>query len=87
MDDIGAITVANSIKTATLGLADGEAVHEIMVVRLDLKGDAEPTGAIGAIAAANPPQARVPLRAQQEDLRGPAGPASLRQHRRAHPRG
>ena len=54
VDDIGAITVANSIKTATLGLADGEAVHEIMVVRLDLKGDAEPTGAIGAIAAANP---------------------------------
>jgi len=54
VDDIGAITVANSIKTATRGLADGEAVHEIMVVRLDLKGDAELTGAIGAIAAANP---------------------------------
>lgn len=38
VDDIGAITVANSIKTATLGLADGEAIHEIMVVWLDLKG-------------------------------------------------
>lgn len=87
VDDIGAITVANSIKTATRGLADGEAVHEIMVVRLDLKGDAEPTGGDRGHSGSQPPQARVPLRAQREDLRGPAGPASLRQHRRAHPHG
>lgn len=87
VDDIGAITVANSIKTATRGLADGEAVREIMVVRLDLKGDAELTGGDRGHSGSQPPQARVPLRAQQEDLRGPAGPASLRQHRRAHPHG
>ena len=61
VDDIGAITVANSIKTATRGLADGEAVHEIMVVRLDLKGDAEPTGGDRGHSGSQPPQARVPL--------------------------
>jgi hypothetical protein len=54
VEEVEAITVANSIKPATLGFADGERVHEIMVLRLDLKGNSEPTGAIETIAATNP---------------------------------
>lgn len=54
VDDIQAIVVANSIKPATLGFADGRDVHEIMVVVLQLKSGHQPVGAIGAIASANP---------------------------------
>lgn len=54
VDNIEAITVANSLKPATLGFADGERVHEIMVVAIALKGETQPTGVIEAIAAANP---------------------------------
>ncbi len=48
------ITIANSIKPSTANVADGEAVHEIMVLEILLKGDEQPTRAIEAIATGNP---------------------------------
>lgn len=51
---IESITIANTIKPSTANLDDGEAVHEIMVLDVRLKGDVQPTRAIEAIAAANP---------------------------------
>jgi len=51
---IESITIANSIKPSTANIDDGETVHEIMVLEVLLKGDAEPTKAIEAIARANP---------------------------------
>ena len=51
---IESITIANSIKPSTVNLDDGAAVHEIMVLDMRLKGDAQPTRAIEAIASANP---------------------------------
>ena len=47
------ITIANSIKPTTANLADGERVHEIMLLSLELKGDEQPVRAIEAIARAN----------------------------------
>ena len=47
------ITIANSIKPMTANLADGERVHEIMLLSLELKGDEQPVRAIEAIARAN----------------------------------
>lgn len=51
--DIEAITVANSVKATTANIADGARVHEILVMRIDLKGDIVPEGAIEAINGAN----------------------------------
>ncbi len=51
---IESITIANSIKPSTANLDDGVNVHEIMVLDVRLKGDAQPTRAIEAIAGANP---------------------------------
>ena len=51
---IESITIANSIKPATANIDDGATVHEIMVLDVRLKGDAQPTRAIEAIASANP---------------------------------
>lgn len=51
---IESITIANSIKPSTANLDDGEAVHEIMVLDIRLKGETQPTRAIEAIATANP---------------------------------
>ena len=50
---IEGITIANSIKPTTANLADGECVHEIMLLSLELKGDEQPVRAIEAIARAN----------------------------------
>lgn len=47
------ITIANSIKPTTANLADGECVHEIMLLSLELKGGEQPVRAIEAIARAN----------------------------------
>lgn len=47
------ITVTNSMKPTTTALADGERVHEIMLISLELKGDEQPVRAIEAIARAN----------------------------------
>lgn len=51
---IESITIANSIKPTTANIDDGTTVHEIMVLDVRLKGDAQPTRAIEAIAAVNP---------------------------------
>ena len=48
------ITIANSIKASTANVDDGTTVHEIMVLDIELKGEAPPTRAIEAIAGANP---------------------------------
>lgn len=50
---IEGITVTSSIKPTTANLADGERVHEIMLLSLELKGDEQPVRAIEAIARAN----------------------------------
>lgn len=47
------IEVTNSVKPTTAALADGEHVHEIMLLNLELKGDEQPARAIEAIARAN----------------------------------
>lgn len=47
------ITVTNSVKPTTTALTDGERVHEIMLLDLELKGDEQPARAIEAIARAN----------------------------------
>lgn len=51
---IESITIANSVKATTANLNAGERVHEIMVLDIRLKGDAQPVRAIEAIASANP---------------------------------
>ena len=48
------IEIANSIKPTTANLDDGERVHEIMLLNIQLKGDVQPTRAIEAIASSNP---------------------------------
>ena len=50
---IESITVPNSIKSSTANLDDGERVHEIILLSLELKGDEQPVRAIEAIARAN----------------------------------
>ena len=52
--EIERIEIANSIKPTTANIADGEKVHEILVLRMDLKGEVLPERAILAIAKANP---------------------------------
>ena len=54
VDDIDSIVVTNSIKPSTSGFTDGRDVHEILVLAILLKSDRQPTGAIEAIASANP---------------------------------
>lgn len=49
---IESTTIANSIKPTTTNLGDGGRVHEIMVLDIRLRGDAQPTRAIEAIASA-----------------------------------
>lgn len=48
------IEIANSIKVTTANIADGERVHEIMVLEVELKGTGQPERAMEAIARANP---------------------------------
>lgn len=51
--DIESISVANSVKASTANIEDGEAVHEILVMRVDLKGRKVPIAALEAIDSAN----------------------------------
>ena len=51
---IDRIEIANSVKPATANLADGSHVHEIIVLRIDLKCGEVPEHALEAIAKSNP---------------------------------
>lgn len=51
---IDRITLANTVKPATANLADGQNVHEIMFLAVELKGGQAPMRAIEAIAKSNP---------------------------------
>lgn len=51
--DVEAVTVANSVKATTANIADGERVHEILVMRVDLRGTEVPAAVIEAIDGAN----------------------------------
>lgn len=48
------ITIANSVKPTTANTADGDNVHEIMVLNVELKSEVQPLRAIEAIAGSNP---------------------------------
>lgn len=75
---IEGITVTNSVKPTTANIADGDNVHEIMV----LKRRAQERGPASACHRGHcriePAQARVPLRAEQHDLRASPGIAGIR---------
>lgn len=51
--DIEAIWVTNSVKASTCNIADGERVHELLVMRIDLKGVEVPATAVEAVNTAN----------------------------------
>ena len=48
------ITIANTVKPTTANIADGQNVHEIMFLAIDLKAPDAPLRAIEAIARSNP---------------------------------
>ena len=54
IDDIERFTVANSIKTSTTGIPDGERVHEVLVVEVALKARHVPEEVLALVAQANP---------------------------------
>lgn len=54
---VASITVANSIKPATTNIADGKAVHEILVLRIDPKGGRVPERAVRLVSNATPNKA------------------------------
>lgn len=54
---VASITVANSIKPATTNIADGKAVHEILVLRIDPKGERVPERAVRLVSNATPNKA------------------------------
>ena len=54
IDDIERFTVANSIKTSTTGIPDGERVHEVLVVEVALKARRVPEEVLALVARANP---------------------------------
>lgn len=54
VDDVERFTVANSIKTATTGIPDGECVHEVLVVEVTLKVRRVPEDVLECVARANP---------------------------------
>lgn len=54
VDDVERFTVANSIKTATTGIPDGERVHEVLIVEVALKARSVPGGVLSCVAQANP---------------------------------
>ena len=76
---VAAIVVTNSIKPATTNIADGKAVHEILVLRIDPKGERVPERAVRLVSNATPNKAVWGYR----DLRGgpPAGGAGRRASR------
>lgn len=51
---IDGITVTSSVKPTTANIADGDNVHEIMVLNVELKSEVQPLRAIEAIAGSNP---------------------------------
>lgn len=54
IDDVKCFTVANSIKTATTGIPDGERVHEVLVVEVALKARSVPEDVLSSVAQVNP---------------------------------
>lgn len=54
VDDIESITVRNSIKPSTTGIPAGDAVQEVLVLEVALKGATVPKAALAAIARSNP---------------------------------
>lgn len=54
IDDVECFTVANSIKTSTTGIPDGERVHEVLVVQVALKARRVPEEVLVLVAQTNP---------------------------------
>lgn len=54
IDDVERFTVANSIKTSTTGIPDGERVHEVLVVEVALKARRVPEEVLALVAQTNP---------------------------------
>lgn len=52
--DVEYFVVANSIKTSTTGIPDGERVHEVLVVQVALKARRVPEEVLALVAQANP---------------------------------
>lgn len=54
IDDVERFVIANSIKTSTTGIPDGESVHEVLVVEVALKARRVPEEVLALVAQANP---------------------------------
>ena len=54
IDDVERFVVANSIKTSTTGIPDGERVHEVLVVQVALKDRRVPEDVLVLVAQENP---------------------------------
>ena len=54
VDDVERFVIANSIKTSTTGITDGERVHEVLVVEVALKARRVPEEVLALVARANP---------------------------------
>ena len=54
IDDVECFVVANSIKTSTTGIPDGERVHEVLVVQVALKARRVPEEVLALVAQTNP---------------------------------
>lgn len=54
IDDVERFVIANSIKTSTTGIPDGERVHEVLVVEVALKARRVPEEVLTLVARANP---------------------------------
>ena len=52
--DVERFAVANSIKTSTTGIPDGERVHEVLVVEVALKNHRVPEEVLALVAQENP---------------------------------
>ena len=53
IDDVERFVIANSIKTSTTGIPDGERVHEVLVVEVALKSRCVPKEVLALVAQAN----------------------------------
>lgn len=54
---VASIIVANSIKPTTTNITDGKAVHEILVLKIDPKGERVPERAVRLVSDATPNKA------------------------------
>lgn len=54
IDDIKRFVIANSMKTSTTGIPDGERVHEVLVVEVALKSRRVPEEVLALVAQTNP---------------------------------